>query len=81
MSNQLPDPRLTKVYRLEATLAEPLDLGDFARGSCSTCNREVSATAALRSWPVSGAAMTSTPASTPSARQPRSRPPPPISTG
>ncbi len=32
MSNQLPDPRLTRVYRLEATLAEPLDLGDIAQG-------------------------------------------------
>ena len=29
---QLPDPRLTKVYRLEATLAPPLDLGDVAEG-------------------------------------------------
>lgn len=32
MSNQLPDPRLTLVYRLEATLGEPLDLGDVAQG-------------------------------------------------
>jgi hypothetical protein len=32
VSNQLPDPRLTLVYRLEATLAEPLDLGDVAQG-------------------------------------------------
>jgi hypothetical protein len=32
MSSQLPDPRLTQVYRLEATVAEPLDLGDVARG-------------------------------------------------
>jgi muconolactone delta-isomerase len=30
--NQLPDPHLTLVYRLEATLAEPLDLGDTAGG-------------------------------------------------
>jgi muconolactone delta-isomerase len=29
---QLPDPRLTLVYRLEATLGQPLDLGDTARG-------------------------------------------------
>jgi len=29
---QLPDPRLTPVYRLEATLGEPLDLGDITRG-------------------------------------------------
>jgi hypothetical protein len=32
MSNQLPDPRLTQVYRLEATLAQPLDLGDVVQG-------------------------------------------------
>ncbi len=32
MSNELPDPRLRKVYRLEATLARPLDLGDTAHG-------------------------------------------------
>ncbi len=32
MSNELPDPRLRKVYRLEATLARPVDLGDTARG-------------------------------------------------
>src|ERR1700731_2275106 len=32
MSNQLPKPRLTQVYRLEATLGEPLDLGDVAQG-------------------------------------------------
>ena len=32
MSNQLPDPRLTQVYRLEATLAQPLDLGEIAQG-------------------------------------------------
>jgi hypothetical protein len=31
-SSQLPAPRLTKVYRLEATLAEPVDLGDIAQG-------------------------------------------------
>ena len=28
----LPDPRLTLVYRLEATLGEPLDLGAVAQG-------------------------------------------------
>jgi Protein of unknown function (DUF3237) len=28
----LPEPRLTRVYRLEATLGDPLDLGDVARG-------------------------------------------------
>jgi len=32
VSNQLPDPHLSKVYRLEATLAQPLDLGDVAQG-------------------------------------------------
>jgi hypothetical protein len=32
VSTQLPDPRLTLVYRLEATLAEPLDLGDVTQG-------------------------------------------------
>jgi muconolactone delta-isomerase len=30
--NRLPDPRLTRVFRLEATLGEPLELGDIARG-------------------------------------------------
>jgi muconolactone delta-isomerase len=29
---RLPDPRLTPVYRLEATLGEPLDLGDTDHG-------------------------------------------------
>jgi hypothetical protein len=28
----LPEPRLTEVYRLEATLGEPLELGDTAQG-------------------------------------------------
>jgi hypothetical protein len=32
MSIQLPAPRLTQVYRLEATVAAPLDLGDVAQG-------------------------------------------------
>ena len=32
MSKRLPEPRLTRVYRLEATLGEPLDLGEVARG-------------------------------------------------
>jgi hypothetical protein len=32
MSNQLPDPRLSKVYRLEATLGVPLDFGVLAQG-------------------------------------------------
>ena len=29
MSNQLPDPQLTKVYRVEASLGDPLDLGEI----------------------------------------------------
>jgi hypothetical protein len=32
MSALLPDPSLTRVYRLEATLGQPLDLGDLAQG-------------------------------------------------
>jgi hypothetical protein len=32
MSARLPDPSLTRVYRLEATVGEPLDLGDPAQG-------------------------------------------------
>jgi hypothetical protein len=32
MTDQLPDPRLTQVYRLAATVAKPLDVGDIARG-------------------------------------------------
>ena len=32
MSGQLPDPLLRKVYRLEATLGAPLDLGEIAQG-------------------------------------------------
>jgi muconolactone delta-isomerase len=32
MSNALPDPRLTRVYRLEATLGQPLDLGATVQG-------------------------------------------------
>ncbi len=32
MSDQLPDPRLRKVYRLEVTLGEPLDFGEVAQG-------------------------------------------------
>ncbi len=32
MTIRLPDPRLTKVYRLEATLGDPLDFGDIAAG-------------------------------------------------
>jgi Protein of unknown function (DUF3237) len=32
MEKRLPDPRLTRVFRLDATLGEPLDLGETARG-------------------------------------------------
>jgi len=32
VSRQLPNPRLTQIYRLEATLAPPLELGDTAQG-------------------------------------------------
>ena len=32
MSALLPDPSLTRVYRLQATVGEPLDLGDIAQG-------------------------------------------------
>ena len=32
MSNRLPDPSLTKIYRLEATLGQPLDLGVTSQG-------------------------------------------------
>jgi hypothetical protein len=32
MSDRLPDPHLTRIYRLEATLGQAVDLGDGARG-------------------------------------------------
>jgi hypothetical protein len=32
MSDRFPTPSLTLMYRLEATVGEPLDLGDLARG-------------------------------------------------
>jgi hypothetical protein len=32
MGDRLPNPSLTRVYRLEATLGEPLELGDLAQG-------------------------------------------------
>ena len=31
-SLRLPEPRLTQIYRLEATLGQPLDLGDIGQG-------------------------------------------------
>src|SRR3954464_6631770 len=30
--SELPEPRLTRVYRLEAALGEPLDIGDVSQG-------------------------------------------------
>ena len=30
--SRLPEPRLTRVYRLEAVLGEPVDLGDVSQG-------------------------------------------------
>jgi hypothetical protein len=30
--SQLPEPRLTHIYRLEAALGEPLDIGDVSQG-------------------------------------------------
>jgi len=30
--SQLPEPRLTRIYRLEAAVGEPLDLGDVSQG-------------------------------------------------
>jgi Protein of unknown function (DUF3237) len=32
MSNRLPEPRLTKIFRLEANLGEALDVGNVAQG-------------------------------------------------
>jgi Protein of unknown function (DUF3237) len=32
VSRRVPEPRLTQVYRLEATLAPPLELGETAQG-------------------------------------------------
>ncbi len=32
MSNRLPDPRLTRVYRLEVTVGQALDFGNVAQG-------------------------------------------------
>ena len=32
MNSQLPEPRLTKVFRLQATLGQPLELGEIAQG-------------------------------------------------
>jgi hypothetical protein len=32
MSSHLPEPRLTQIYRLEATVGPPLDMGDIPRG-------------------------------------------------
>jgi hypothetical protein len=32
MSNRLPDPRLTKILRLEASVGDPLEVGEVAHG-------------------------------------------------
>ena len=32
MSERLPEPHLTKIFRLEASLGEALDLGNVAQG-------------------------------------------------
>jgi len=32
MSNRLPEPRLTKIFRLEASMGEALDVGDVQHG-------------------------------------------------
>jgi hypothetical protein len=32
MNERLPEPRLTKIFRLEASLGEPLDLGNVTQG-------------------------------------------------
>jgi len=32
MSDRLPEPRLTRVFRLDAALGEPMELGDTPRG-------------------------------------------------
>ena len=37
MNARLPDLSLTRVYRLEATVGEPLDLGDLARAAGASC--------------------------------------------
>ena len=37
MNAPLPDPSLKRVYRLEATLGDPLDLGDLARAAGASC--------------------------------------------
>ena len=37
MSALLPEPSLTRVYRLEATVGEPLDLGDMPRATGASC--------------------------------------------
>lgn len=130
--NHLPEPRLTRVYRLEAMLGQPLDLGERPQGHRrivlltggtftgpelhgklppgasadwqtvlpdGTALGDIRYTlqtdggdllyvqsrgvrhGASRFLNVSGAVRMSMPASTPSAPQPRSRLPPPSSTG
>jgi Protein of unknown function (DUF3237) len=47
VSAVLPDPSLTPVFRLEATVGEPLDLGDIAQGR----RRIVPLTGGVFAWP------------------------------
>ena len=37
MNSRLPDPRLTKIYRLEATLGSALDVGEIRQGGGVSC--------------------------------------------
>ena len=37
MSSRVPEPRLTQVYRLEATLALPLELGERHKVTGVSC--------------------------------------------
>ena len=48
MSDPLPQPRLTQVYRLAATLAEPLDLGETAAPDLDWLNKGVFISVAAR---------------------------------
>ena len=37
MTDQLPDPRLSKVYRLEATLGQPLISATSSKATGASC--------------------------------------------
>jgi hypothetical protein len=41
MTDELPDPRLHKVHRLEATVGPPLDLGETAAATLDWLNKDV----------------------------------------